>query len=88
MPRSPKKPTAGEEDDTKPYAAGSAKNTPTSPKMSLVTKKWSRDDKLNILMDVIATANPDWEAISKKHEGRTANMVKDQWRLANRHSEG
>jgi hypothetical protein len=56
--------------------------------MSLVTKKWSRDDKLNILMDVIATANPDWEAISKKHEGRTANMVKDQWRLANRHSEG
>lgn len=79
MPRSPKKPTAGEENDTKPYAAGSAKNPPTSPKKT-VTKKWSREDKLNILMDVIATANPDWEAISKKHEGRTANMVKDQWR--------
>lgn len=78
MPRAPKKNNSDSE-DTKPYA-GANKTPPTSPKKTLTLKKWTYEDKLNILMDILATSSPDWEAIAQKHEGRTATMVKDQWR--------
>ena len=78
MPRAPKQPKS-EDDDTKPYASPT-KTPPASPKKTLNIKKWSYDDKLDILKDILETAVPDWEKIAQKHEGRTANMVKDQWR--------
>ena len=62
MPRVPKPPKS-EDDDTKPYASPT-KTPPTSPRKTLNIKKWSYDDKLDILKDILETAVPDWEKIA------------------------
>ena len=84
MPRA-QKPKASPEDDTKPYPStppaspSKAKSAASPTKKAAV--KWTREDKMNILKDVLESSVPNWEAMSEKLEGRTATMVKDQWRF-------
>ena len=73
MPRSPKKKT--EEDvkpDQKPYPKEPAT---TSPKK--VIRGWTKEEKEIILLEVIASAKPDFEAIASRLEGRTASQVSE-----------
>lgn len=49
--------------DTKPYPPTSPKKTLASPKKTgkQAAKKWSKQDKIDILLKVVATASPDWQ---------------------------
>lgn len=83
MPRA-QKPKSTSEDETKPYPstppASPSKTKSAGSPTKKAAVKWTREDKMNILKDLLETSSPDWEAMSKKFEGRTAIMVKDQWR--------
>jgi hypothetical protein len=59
-------------DDTKPYP----KSSTTSPSPSKA-KKWSHEDKLNLLLAVIKDAKPDWKALAGQEpfQGRTHTQV-------------
>ena len=70
MPRSPKKATSDEAAvDKKPYT-----QTP-KPSTATVKRSWTKEEKETILFTILDSAQPDWNAIAEKLEGRTAMQV-------------
>lgn len=78
MPRSPKT----EKTEVKPYDRDgedtkSAPSTKTKPPPPKNVKKWSKQDKTDVLLKIIATSKPDWEAMAAEM-GVTRSKV-SQW---------
>lgn len=80
MPRSPKtekvesKPYARDDDDVKQSPATKTKGGATKN-----VKKWSKQDKTDVLLKVIAASKPDWEAMAAEM-GVTRSKVSQRQR--------
>jgi hypothetical protein len=76
MPRSPKKVKT---EEPKPYSRDdSTSSSPLSSTTSQSPKKakgWTKDDKIKLLLEVLAQVKPDFHLIKDKFEGRTKTMV-------------
>jgi hypothetical protein len=62
MPKAAKQPKL--EDDTKPYPSPSASSSPPKQAASpskQSAKKWSKEDKIDLLVRIVSAAAPDWQ---------------------------